>query len=87
MPGADQGPDFCALPKEHRTVSVISLSDCSRGVTIQGMKYELGGGDLTNRCSLGLSNELIGKDASVSLAEGCVMVTLPLYQEIILSCC
>ena len=87
MPGADQGLDFCVLPKEQLTVSVISLSDCSRGVTIQGMKYELGGGDLTNCCSLGLSNELIGNDASVSLAEGCVLVTLPLYQEIILSCC
>ena len=66
IPQGEQPSSFCALSKEQRAVSV------------QGMKYELMGGTLTNCCSLGLSNELIGNNASVSLEQGCVLVTLPL---------
>lgn len=83
--GSTCDADFCELPKEQRTVSVISLFDRSRKVSIRGMKYQLDCGDLTNRCSLGLSNELVGTDAHVSLEEGCVLVVLPLYQDMTLS--
>ena len=78
IPQGEQPSSFCALSKDQRAVSVISLVDTSQGVTVQGMKYELMGGTLTNCCSLGLSNELIGNNASVSLEQGCVLVTLPL---------
>lgn len=76
---------FCSLPKEKRTVSVISLANCSQNVSIQGMKYALDGGNLTNSSSLGLSNELVGKEVHVSVDEGCLVVVLPLSQEFSLS--
>ena len=77
------GPDTLDLPayKEGR-VSVFSLSDCAQGVTETGMKYALDNEPLTNRTSRGVSNELLGLPATISVEEGTLLVFYPLDGEI-----
>lgn len=77
------GPDTLDLPAyiEGR-VSVFSLSDCARGVTETGMKYALDNEPLTNRTSRGVSNELLGLPATISVEEGTLLVFYPLDGEI-----
>ncbi len=76
-----QTPSFCSLPKDERCVSVISLANESCGVSVLGMKYQLNGGELTNTCSLGLSNELVGNEVRIVCVSGCLLVILPLFQK------
>ena len=64
--------------KDKRSVSVLSLCDESTGVTISGLKYELADATLSNRGSLGLSNEFIGQDFSISVKNGTLLIVLPL---------
>lgn len=64
--------------KDKRSVSVLSLCDESAGVTITGLKYELPDATLSNRGSLGLSNEFIGQDFSISVKNGTLLIVLPL---------
>lgn len=72
------GPSRYLLPRlERGTVSVFSAVDVSRGVSEQGMEYPLENADLTNRTTLGLSNELMGEEASVSVEEGALYVFHP----------
>ena len=59
-------------------VSVFSLTDASTGVVEEGLKYELDGATLTNRTSWGLSNELVGTAARISVESGTLAVFLPL---------
>ncbi len=54
-------------------ISVISLSDVSNGVKIKGLKYEYEG-NLTNTRTLGVSNSFVGKEASVSVEDGIVLL-------------
>ena len=63
------------------TVSVFSACDQSLGVTEQGMKYSLEGATLTNRTSLGLSNELLDGPARVSVESGTLYVFYPLQSR------
>lgn len=60
--------------KKGDAISVFSLSDVSRGVTIKGTRYELEGGDLNNSFPLGQSNEYAGDCAEVSVAQGTLMI-------------
>jgi len=59
-------------------VSVFSAVDESYGVSERGMEYPLDNATLTNRTTLGLSNELIGKPAAVSVEAGTLFVFHPL---------
>ena len=73
------GPSVYQLPSiERGTVSVFSAVDKSRGITERGMEYPLENAVLRNRTTLGLSNELIGKPASVSVDEGTLYIVHPL---------
>ena len=73
------GPAEYELPLlERGTVSVFSAVDCSYGVTEKGMEYPLRDAMLSNRTSLGLSNELVGKPASVSVGKGTLYIFHPL---------
>ena len=65
---------FC----ETGTVSVFSAVDESVGVTECGMEYPLEDARLSNRTTLGLSNELTGRPASVSARKGTLYVFYPL---------
>ena len=59
-------------------VSVFSLTDVSTGVNEEGLKYGLDDATLTNRTSWGLSNELVGTAARISVESGTLAVFLPL---------
>ena len=83
------GPDEFALPAEleQGVVSVFSMSDCCVGVTERGLLYSLDDVQLTNRESMGLSNELVSKadraaaglvEPVVSVQQGTLVVMYPL---------
>ena len=50
--------------------SLFCLGKEAKGVTIKGMKYELDNYTMTNDFPIGVSNEFIGKEASVSVKDG-----------------
>ena len=72
------GPGMLQIPAASSgTVSVFSARDESYGVTESGMEYPLENAILSNRTTLGLSNELVGRPATVSVEQG----TLFVFQE------
>ena len=50
--------------------SLFCLGKEAKGVTIKGMKYELEDYTMTNAFPIGVSNEFVGKEASVSVRDG-----------------
>lgn len=60
-------------------ISVFSLCDESRGVTVKNLKYEIENFSLKNDFARGVSNEFIGKVATISVADGTLLVV---YDEI-----
>lgn len=59
-------------------VSVFAHSDRAEGVWLKGLKYELQDAVLTNSYPLGVSNEFIGKESSISVRTGTVLIVFPL---------
>jgi len=51
-------------------LSLFSLGEEARGVTIEGMKYTLENEVLRNDYPLGISNEFIGEEAMISVEDG-----------------
>ena len=74
------GPDAFTLPEglECGTVSVFAANDRAEGVIERGLEYSLDDEPLTNRTSRGLSNELIGQEASIAVESGTLYVFYPL---------
>lgn len=65
------------IPKEeNRSVSVFSHTDCSRGVTLKGLKYELNNATLSNLVPLGVSNEFNGDSAFIEVKSGILLIIL-----------
>lgn len=61
--------------KEHSGyVSVFSHTNQSAGVFLKGLKYELTDATLTNTFPLGVSNEFLGVESSVSVKEGTLII-------------
>ena len=54
-------------------LSLFSLMEASRGVSIKGMKYELDGAVISNDFPIGISNEFINKEATISVEDGCLV--------------
>lgn len=55
-------------------ISVFSHSDLSTGVSISGLRYSLDNAELRNSFPLGVSNEFIGKDTSISVKNGTLII-------------
>ena len=55
-------------------VSVFSQSERAQGVTINGLKYQLENATLTNDMPIGVSNEFIGKRATISVENGTLLI-------------
>ena len=66
---------FAKIPSGY--ISVFSYTEKSEGVYLQGLKYELNNAALTNTFPLGVSNEFIGKESSVSVAAGTLLLVFP----------
>ena len=58
-------------------VSVFSWSERSVGVYLKNLKYELHDALLTNDFPLGVSNEFIGKESSILVRSGTLLVNFP----------
>lgn len=73
------GPDaFEAPAREHGTVSVFAMNDECEGVFERGLEWELDDAVLTNRTSLGLSNELVGEAVLIGVERGTIAIFFPL---------
>lgn len=55
-------------------ISVFAMGGAARGVTLSGLKYPLSRATLSPDCPLGVSNELCGQTAAVSVEEGYLLV-------------
>ncbi len=77
---AVSGPDAFTIPPDvdSGTVSVFAANDRCEGVIERGMQYSLDDEPLTNRTSLGLSNELLGDEATIAVESGTLYVFYPL---------
>ncbi len=60
--------------KAKGTVSVFCMGADARGVTLQGLQYELENSSLTAGFPLGVSNRFVGKAAEISVAQGSLLV-------------
>lgn len=61
-------------PAHSGTISVFAWSGPACGVTLSGLRYPLAKGELSPHYPLGVSNEFLGQEASVSVAEGTLLV-------------
>ena len=54
-------------------LSLFSLGNEARGVSISGMKYELEDAVITNDFPIGISNEFIGEEACIEVEDGALV--------------
>ena len=54
-------------------LSLFSLVEKSNGVSIKGMKYELEDAVVSNEFPVGISNEFINEEATISVEDGCLV--------------
>lgn len=69
--------DSVSLKPLHGYVSVFAADNECMGVSIEGLKYPLDHVSLTNDFPLGVSNELIGKPARISVEHGTLLIFAP----------
>ena len=55
-------------------VSVFSLTDESRGVTIENLKYPLDNATLYSYMPIGVSNEFLGEESRIEVKDGTLLV-------------
>lgn len=60
--------------ESYRYLGIISYSDITTGLTMKGVKYPLSDFTLTNKTSLGVSNEILKDSAEISFKEGLLLV-------------
>ena len=62
------------LNKKGTTISILSLSDKTKGITLEGFKYSLVNQNADLKWTTGISNEIIKNQARIYLTEGCLLV-------------
>ncbi|MCI9129312.1 MAG: thiamine diphosphokinase [Eggerthellaceae bacterium] len=73
------GPDIFEAPaQEEGIVSVFAMNDECKGVFERGLEWELDDALLTNRTSLGLSNQLKGEAVMIGVESGTIAIFFPL---------
>lgn len=71
------GPGTMVMPRRcGYKVSLLSYSEYCKGVSIRGVKYPLNQALLENSFPLGVSNEIVGEEAIISLERGTLAVML-----------
>lgn len=55
-------------------ISLLPYSDIVKGITLEGFKYPLQNATIKKGQSIGVSNELIGKQGAITLTEGQLLV-------------
>jgi thiamine pyrophosphokinase len=58
-------------------VTLVPVGGPARGVTLEGMRYPLSGEDLAAGTGRGVSNELLGRQATVRVATGVLLAVQP----------
>ena len=53
---------------------MFCLGEKAKGVTIRGLKYELENGILESGFPLGVSNHFVGKESSIAVEDGTLIV-------------
>ena len=61
-------------PAQEGIVSVFCLGEKAKGVTIRGLQYELENGILESGFPLGVSNHFAGKESSIAVEDGTLIV-------------
>lgn len=69
-----RGGSFSLPAKSGGRVSVFSLTEISRGVTIRGLSYEAEAIDLPRAGTRGVGNLFIGEPAEISVADGTLLI-------------
>ena len=64
----------CFSPEAQGRVSVFSFGDISVGVFEKGLLYNLENATLENKIPLGVSNEFVGTESEISVAEGTLLI-------------
>jgi len=62
-------------------VSVFAQGGKARGVTLSGLKYALQDAELSDTFALGVSNEIHGEPARISVARGRLLIIYPRPQD------
>ncbi len=60
----------------HNKISLIPITEKVKGVTTNGLKYQLDNKDMIMYSSYGISNEFIDEYAEISIKEGAMLVVL-----------
>jgi len=60
--------------QENGMIAVFSAGDMARGVTLKGLKYELENAIISNDFPIGVSNEFIGKDVTIEVKKGSLLI-------------
>ena len=55
-------------------VSIFALSGVAKGVTIEGLLYELNDAEITPSFPIGVSNEFIGKESKITVKDGVLTI-------------
>ena len=66
--------DTLSIPATRGTVSVFAMGGDAKGVTIRGLQYEVENITLTPSFPLGVSNHGLGRDATVTVTDGTILV-------------
>lgn len=72
---------ICFPSESSGFISVFSHDEKAYGVTETGLKYTLNDTELSNKTSLGVSNEFTGIESCISVRDGTLIIVYPIGTE------